>query len=101
VNRELSKFLAGSVAGLAFVHVAYAVTASVGITDEPVFFGKKWKVKYMWTEAAVYAAVSLALGYVGWFSKPQEQPQEPTTSAVDGQSKQPVGPSEESVVVSR
>jgi hypothetical protein len=41
----------------------------------------------MWTEAVVYTGVSLALGYVGWISKPQEQPRNSTASASNGQSK--------------
>jgi hypothetical protein len=101
MNREACKFFSGSFAALAYAHAAYAVVTSRGIIDEPVFLGRKWGVGYMWTEAAVYSAVSLALGYVGWASKPQEQLQEPTTSATDGQSKQPVGAGEPSQPVSR
>ena len=91
MNREMCKFFSGSFAALAYAHAAYAVATSRGIIDEPVFLGRRWGVGYMWTEAAVYSAVSVALGYVGWVSKPQEQLQEPMTSATDRQSKQPVG----------
>ena len=49
--------------------------------------------------AAVYSAVSLALGYVGWSSKARAQQQEPTTSATEGQSKPPVGAGEQSQLV--
>ena len=100
MNREVCKFLSGSFAGLAYAHAAYAVATSRGIINEPVFLGRRWGVGTMWTEAAVYSAVSLALGYVGWISKPQEQLQEPTTSATDGQSKQPVGAGEVSRLLS-
>jgi hypothetical protein len=96
MNREVCKFFSGSFAALACVHVVYAVVTSRGIINEPVFLGRRWGVGYMWTEAAVYSAVSLVLGYVGWSSKPQAQQQEPTTLATDGQSKQPVGAGEQS-----
>lgn len=45
----------------------------------------------MWTEAAVYSAVSLILGYVGWGSKAPGRLQESTASATDGPSEPPVG----------
>ncbi len=70
MNREASKFLCGAFAGIAYAHAGYAVAASSGIIDEPIFLGRKWGVGYMWTEAVVYAAISAALGYVGWRSRP-------------------------------
>lgn len=70
MNREASKFLSGAFAGIAYAHAGYAIAASSGIIDEPVFLGRKWGVGFMWTEAVVYAAVSAALGYVGWRSQP-------------------------------
>ncbi len=51
---------------------------SGGIVDEPVFLGRRWGVGHMWAEAAVYAAVSLALGYAGWISKTQTPQHEST-----------------------
>jgi hypothetical protein len=98
MNREVCKFFSGSFAALAFAHAAYAVATSRGIINKPVFLGRRWGVGYMWTEAAVYYAVSLALGYVGWSSKPRALQQEPTTSATDGQNKPPVGAGEQSQV---
>ena len=91
MNREVCKFFSGGFAALAYAHAAYAVATSSEIVDEPVFLGRRWGAGYMWTEAAVYSAVSLALGYIGWGSKPQEQLQKPATPAMDGQGKQPVG----------
>ena len=70
MNREVCKFLSGAFGALAYVHAAYAVATSRGIINEPVFLGKRWGVGYMWTEAAVYSALSAALGYAGWSSKP-------------------------------
>lgn len=90
MNREVCKFFSGSFAALAYAHAAYALVTSRGIVNEPTFLGKRWGVGYMWTEAAVYSAVSLALGYVGWISKPQERPEKPTNFALDGQGRQPV-----------
>lgn len=90
MNREVCKFFSGSFAALAYAHAAYAVATSRGIINEPVFLGRRWGVGYMWTEAAVYSAVSLALGYAGWGSKPQEQ-QQSAPFATDGQEKPPVG----------
>ena len=69
MNREVCKFFSGSFAALAYAHAAYAVATSRGIVNEPTFLGRRWGVEYMWTEAAVYSAVSLVLGYFGWISK--------------------------------
>lgn len=66
MKREVCKFLSGSLAALAYAHAAYAVATSRGIINEPVFLGRRWGVGYMWTEAAVYSAASVALGYLGW-----------------------------------
>jgi hypothetical protein len=88
MKREVCKFLSGSFAALAYAHAAYAVATDRGIISEPVFLGRRWGVGYMWTEAAVYSAVSLALGYVGWIAKPQEQLQKPATLATNGQKAQ-------------
>lgn len=69
------KFLAGSAAGLAYAHAAYAVAASRGIINEPIFLGRKWGVGFMWTEAFIYSAISMALAYRGWGSDTRtEQP---------------------------
>ena len=95
MNREVCKFFSGSFAALAYAHAAYAVATSSGVINEPVFLGRRWGVGYMWTEAAVYSAVSLALGYAGWISKPQQEPAKPTASVTDAQSNRPAGASEQ------
>ncbi len=75
MKRDLYKFLAGSAAGLAYTHAAYAVAASNGIINEPIFLGRKWGVGFMWTEAVIYSAITLALAYRGWGSDTDaEQP---------------------------
>jgi hypothetical protein len=71
MNREACKFFAGSFAALAYAHAAYAVATSSGVVDEPVFLGRRWGVGYMWTEAAVYLALSVTLGYLGWRRPPE------------------------------
>lgn len=70
MNREVSKFFCGAFAGIAYAHAGYAIAASSGIIDEPIFLGRKWGVGLMWTEAAVYTAISAAFGYAGWRRQP-------------------------------
>ncbi|MCV7091666.1 hypothetical protein [Mycobacterium interjectum] len=70
MNRETSKFFSGAFAGIAYAHGGYAIAASNGIIDEPILLGRKWGVGFMWTEAVVYAAISAALGYLGWRKQP-------------------------------
>jgi hypothetical protein len=83
MNREVSKFLSGSFAALAYAHAAYAVATRRGIISEPVFLGRRWGVGYMWTEAAVYSAVSVALGYHGWSTPSPPKQVAPAPNAVD------------------
>lgn len=66
MKRDAYKFLAGTTAGLAYTHAAFALAAAKGIMNEPVFMGRKWKVGFMWTEAAIYSALSLWLAFRGW-----------------------------------
>lgn len=86
MKREVCKFFSGSFAALAYAHAAYAVFTSRGMINEPVFLGRRWPVGYIWTEAAVYSAVSLALGYVGWLSKSERRKEDPTMASTNGQS---------------
>lgn len=71
MNREACKFFSGSFAALAYAHGAYAVATSSGVLNEPVFLGRRWGVGFMWTEAVVYTAISVGLGYLGWGRKTQ------------------------------
>lgn len=91
MNREVCKFFSGSFAALAVAHGGYAVATSSGIVDEPVFLGRPWGVGHMWTEAALYSAIGLALAYVGWVSKPQEQQQKPADWLTGRQREQALG----------
>jgi hypothetical protein len=74
MKREVCKFFSGSFAALGYAHAAYAVATSRGIINEPVFLGRRWGVGFMWSEAAIYTAVAVALGYVGWGTEDREQP---------------------------
>jgi hypothetical protein len=97
MNREACKFFSGSFAALAYVHGAYAVATSTGILNEPIFLGRRWGVGYMLTEAAVYSAISIGLGYLGWSKTqvaqqhvaPAAAGQEPRTSGAQTESTQP------------
>lgn len=85
MKREVCKFMSGSFAALAYAHAAYAVATSRGIISEPVFLGRRWGLGYMWTEAAVYSAASLALGYLGWRGKPLPPPNDDTIRPPDAE----------------
>jgi hypothetical protein len=87
MNREVSKFFSGAFAGIACAHAGYAIAASNAIIDEPIFLGRKWGVGLMWTEAIVYTATSVGLGYLGWRSQPIKL-QEVSAPELSGQSKQ-------------
>ena len=89
MNREACKFFSGSFAALAFAHVAYAVATSCGAIDEPVFLGRRWGVGYMWTEAVVYTAISVGLGYLGWSRKSQAAQPRVAAQAMAGQDLHP------------
>lgn len=83
MKHEVCKFFSGAFAGLAYAHGAYAVATSAGLVSEPVFRGRRWGVAYMWTEAVVYSAISLGLGYAGWTTKAHERLQTPTTATAE------------------
>jgi len=91
MNREACKFFSGVFAALAYAHGAYAVATSSGIMNEPVFLGRRWGVGYMWTEAAVYSAASVALGYLGWRNRSHVPQRVPAASAMVSQDLQPLG----------
>ncbi|MFV8321084.1 hypothetical protein [Mycobacterium sp. 23] len=77
MNREVCKFLSGFFGALGWAHAGYAVATSVGIVNEPTFLGRRWGVGYMWTEAALYTTIGVALGYAGWLAAPQDALSEP------------------------
>jgi hypothetical protein len=88
MNREACKFFSGSFAALGYAHAAYAVATSRGIINEPVFLGRRWGVGFMWSEAAIYTALALALGRIGWGAKvdehsPNTQGTQPATAPLE------------------
>ena len=92
MNREACKFFSGAFAALAYAHGAYAVATSSGVIDEPVFLGRRWGVGYMWTEAVVYTAISVGLGYLGWGRRTTQAAQPPVaTPASAAQNLHPAG----------
>ncbi len=89
MKREQCKFFSGVFAGLAWTHAAYAVATSADIVDEPVFMGRSWGVGFMWTEAVIYSALSVALGYAGWNSRSHDRLPASTLAVGNGQRAQP------------
>lgn len=65
VRRDAFTFLAGSAAGLAYAHAAYALATSKGVISQPIFLGRKWGVGLMWAEAVLWSALGLGLAYQG------------------------------------
>ena len=74
MNREVFKFFSGSFAALGYAHAAYAVATSRGVISEPIFLGRRWGVGFMWSEAAIYTALAVVLGYAGWREQDRELP---------------------------
>jgi len=96
MNREACKFFSGSFAALAYAHGVYAVATSRGVISEPVFLGRRWGVGYMWTEAVVYTAISVGLGYLGWGRKSQAAQAHVTAPATGHRDLQPAAAATES-----
>jgi hypothetical protein len=76
MNREACKFFSGAFAALGYAHAAYAVATSHGVINEPVFLGRRWGVGFMWTEAAIYTVVAVALGRIAWGARSAALPLE-------------------------
>lgn len=93
MSRQPYTFFAGVFAGLAWTHAAYAVATSADIVDEPVFMGRRWGIGYMWSEAVLYSAISLALGYAGRKAKTEEHEHGSTNAVSNGQGTRLVVPS--------
>lgn len=89
MKREVCKFFSGALAAAAHAHAAHAVVTSRGIVNEPVSLGRRWGVKFWWTQAAGCSAASVALGYAGWAAKPQGTLPNCVMPQTDGQTGQP------------
>lgn len=66
MKRDILKVLFGAAAAACYGHLANARWTAIGKISVPVFKGRQWGVGKMLTEAAVYGAVSAALGYFAW-----------------------------------
>ncbi len=68
MKRDVYKFLSGMFAGFAIEHAMVAVFISQGALGQPNYFGRDWGAGSAWAGAALYLAISLVLGYLGWRS---------------------------------
>ena len=66
MKRDVVKFLCGAAAAAGYGHLVYTRWTATGKISVPIFKGREWGVGKMLTEAAVYGAVSAALGYLAW-----------------------------------
>lgn len=66
VKRDIYKFLSGLFAGFAIEHAVTAIYLSANVFDLPQFLGRQWPEWSPWLGAALYAVISIGLGYLGW-----------------------------------
>ena len=69
MRRDIFKFLSGLFAGFAIEHAVIAMYLQAGVLDLPEFMGRQWPDWSPWLGAALYAAISVWLGYLGWRRK--------------------------------
>lgn len=76
MKRDFLKFLCGAAAAGAYGHLAYARWVAKGTISVPIFKGRPWGIRKILIEAAVYTALSAALGYLAWrpVARPSLQP---------------------------
>lgn len=72
MKRDIFKVLFGAAAAACSLHLVYARWTATGKISVPVFKGREWGVGKMLTEAAVYGAISVALGYLAWRPEARE-----------------------------
>lgn len=68
MRRDVYKFLSGMFTGFAIEHALIAVFISQGGLNQPHYFGREWGPGSAWFGAALYLALGLWLGYLGWRS---------------------------------
>ena len=66
MKRDVLKFLCGAAAAATYGHVVYAVWTAKGKISVPIWKGREWGIGKMLTEAALYAAAAVGLGYLAW-----------------------------------
>ena len=59
-------------AAACYGHLVYARWTAKGKISVPVFKGREWGVGKMLTEAAVYGAITVGLGYLVWRPEARE-----------------------------
>ena len=73
MKRDILKFLSGLFAGFAIEHAVIAMYLSASVSNLPQFVGRQWPDWSPWLGAALYAAISTWLGYLGWRKKGSER----------------------------
>jgi len=74
VKRDVCKFLSGMFVGFAIEHALIAVFILQGVVNQPHFFGREWGPQSAWFGAAMYLALSIWFGYLGWRTpKPSDE----------------------------
>lgn len=66
MKRDVYKFLSGMFAGFAIEHALIAVFIAQGALKQPMYFGREWGAQSAWFGAAMYLALCVWLGYLGW-----------------------------------
>ena len=66
---DVFKFLSGAAAAAAVGHAGYALAITNDVISVPIFRGREWGVGNLMIEAAVWAVLAIALGYLGWRSR--------------------------------
>ncbi|MBU3706621.1 MAG: hypothetical protein FGM50_08055 [Mycobacterium sp.] len=72
MKSDVLKVLFGAAVAACYGHLTYARWTAKGMITVPVFKGREWGVGKMLTEAAVYGAISVGLGFLAWRPKPRE-----------------------------
>ncbi|MCI4675127.1 hypothetical protein [Candidatus Mycolicibacterium alkanivorans] len=65
-KREVYKFLCGFLAGAGVVHANVGIAIATGMFNEPRYLGHTWSAASLWIGAALYLAVSVLFGWLGW-----------------------------------
>ena len=70
VRRDVFKFVSAVFAGFAVEHALIAVFIAQGALNQPHYFGREWGPQSAVFGAAMYLALSIWLGWLGWRTPP-------------------------------